>query len=43
LPRGRPRHPPTECRTVPLDLMMFLIMLALAVLSFGYVAALEKL
>jgi hypothetical protein len=28
---------------MPLDLMMFLVMLALAVLSFGYVAALEKL
>jgi len=28
---------------VPLDLMMFLILAALAILSFAYVAALEKL
>jgi hypothetical protein len=29
--------------TVPLDLMMFLILAALAMLSFAYIAGLEKL
>jgi hypothetical protein len=29
--------------TVPLDLLMFLILAALTILSFGYIAGLEKL
>jgi hypothetical protein len=32
-----------DTRTVPLDLLMFLILAALAILSFAYVEALERL